>query len=123
MRYSAYAAAASVVFLGYSLAGSAADQNGYTARYVRAIGTVPACDLVISNASDSNWDHINDSSYRVICIRPGDYTSRGTITLSSSGAAGRERWLRYYNDANNAHPVDQATSNRVVFRQLVLDGA
>lgn len=98
----------------------AADANGYTAKYEKQIGTPPACSTVISSVNDPNWSKLNDPAYRVICIAPGDYRSKGLITLTASGTAGNERWLRYDNGAANpgsvAHPVKQ--SNRAILSRV-----
>lgn len=112
-----------LLLLGTNLS-IAADQNGYTARYEKQIGTPPTCSIVINGANDSNWAKLNDPSYRVVCLAPGDYTSRGEIRLTASGSAGQERWLRYYSPQDNGnHPYNQAASDRVKLRNIVLDTA
>lgn len=102
----------------------AVDLPTYIAKYETKIGTPPACNITISSATDPNWAKLNDSNYRVICLRPGDYTSKGTITLTASGAAGAERWLRY--DAPNdtgLHPARQQQADQAVIAQLQFNGA
>lgn len=123
MKLYIYVLTLPLLLLGTNLS-LAADQNGYTARYEKQIGTPPACSIVINGANDSNWAKLNDPSYRVVCLAPGDYTSRGEIRLSASGSAGQERWLRYYSpqDSGN-HPYNQAASERVKLRNIVLDTA
>lgn len=101
----------------------AADHNGYTAQYERNIGAPPACDVFINSSSDPDWAKINDSSARVICFEPGDYSAKGVITLTANGANGRERWLRYFNRSDNGtHPVKQNASDRAVIGGLKFNG-
>jgi len=99
----------------------AVDANGYTAKYEKSIGTPPPCSVTITSSSDPNWGKLNDSSYPVICLTPGDY---GTITLTASGASGKERWLRYKNPNNTGtHPVQQSAADRAKIKRLVFNGA
>ncbi len=97
----------------------AADLNGYTAQYEKPIGTPPPCSATISSVNDPDWAKLNDSSYRVICFEPGDYTSKGMITLTANGSSGNERWLRYYrsNDTDD-DPWIQSSANQAIIRGI-----
>lgn len=102
----------------------AADENGYTARYEKSIGAPPACSVVINGANDANWSKLNDPAYRVICLAPGDYTSRGVLELTARGTAGNERWLRYTsNNDNGMRPIKQAYNERATVGGLRFRGA
>lgn len=114
------------IFVPLSLATTvdAADRNSYTAKYERSVPAEPACNVVISSANDPNWSKLNDTGYRVICLQPGDYRSRGVINLTASGGPGNERWLRYYNgNDNGAHPVRQSGGERAIITALRFQGA
>lgn len=103
---------------------SAADRNAYNAQFQVKVPAEPPCSVVINGANDPNWSKLNDSNYRVICIQPGDYRSRGPIDLTASGTQGNERWLRYYSgNDSGAHPVKQAASGRAIFTAIRFRGA
>jgi hypothetical protein len=106
-----------------SVAAKAADQNGYTANYEKRIGTPPPCSITISSAKDSNWEKLNDPSVRVICLRRGDYTSRGTIKLTASGTSGDERWLRLQSSDDQRRPINQSLDEQAKIKRLVFEGA
>lgn len=113
-------AALLIVASSYSFA---ADPNGYTAKYEKTIGTPPQCSVTISSSSDPNWAKLNDPAYPVICIAPGDYTSRGTIMLSAKGTTTAKRWLRYVRSSDsNDLPWRQDPSNRAVLDSLNFSG-
>lgn len=102
----------------------AADVNGYTAKYAKPIGTPPACSAIIDSVNDPDWAKLNDPSYQVICIAPGDYSAKGSVTLTALGAAGKERWLLYYSSSDtNQDPWDQQLTNRAKLGGLILRGA
>lgn len=101
-----------------------ADLNGYTAQYENLIGTPPPCSTIISSVDDANWSKLNNSSYRVICIEPGDYSAKGVITLNASGTNGDKRWLRYFQSSDNSDdPWKQSSTMRAKLRGIRLDGA
>lgn len=102
----------------------AADANGYTARYERNIAGAPSCDAVITSTDDPDWGKLNDGGYRVICLAPGDYSSKGLLHLSANGAPGFERWLRYYSPTDSGkHPVHQNSGERARVQGLVFQGS
>lgn len=102
----------------------AVDLPAYTAKYENKIGAPPACNITISSVSDPNWNKLNDPTYRVICLRPGDYTAKGTITLTASGSTGKERWLRYDVPGDTGfHPVRQKQSDQALIQKLQFNGA
>ena len=68
---------------------------------------IPACDAsnpevhFINNNSD--WSKINDSSKRIFCVSPGDYTSLGNIRITRSGTDAKRRYI-VLNNGNDTHP-------------------
>lgn len=87
---------------------------------------VPVCDAsnpavrVITTVGD--WADVNDPSYQVFCVAPGDYTAAGEIQLETSGSAGAPRWIRYYDPGtDNRHPVHR--SQHAVVAGLWFDNA
>ena len=92
--------------------------------------TPPDCDsgdpTVHFIRNDADWDDINNPSYRVFCVQPGDYTAVGSIRLQEDGAAGRERWIRYYDPSNptdDRHPVQRDEGERAVIDAMHFDNA
>ncbi|MCA9593615.1 MAG: hypothetical protein KC776_09905 [Myxococcales bacterium] len=90
----------------------------------------PACDesdpTVRIIEKDADWADINDAAYRVFCVKPGDYTGLGTVSLTADGSAGKERWIRYWDPAVSGeapHPAKQAESARAVVEELYLNDA
>lgn len=101
----------------------AADGNGYISKYEKLLGTPPPCDVVIRSASDANWSRLNDAATRVICLAPGDYRSRGVLSLTAGGRQGAERWLRYYSEGGSAsHPVRQSSGERALVSGVHFNG-
>ena len=106
----------------------AADLNGYTAQYECRAGG-PNCNIdVVALANQAcqqtinpgdAWSTINWSN-NVICIASGDHTSKGTLTITTSGTSGAYKVLRYYraND-NNDEPWNQSSTAKI--RSLVLN--
>lgn len=122
MRFFNYALSFSLLLLANTT--QAADPNGYTSRYKRDVGSPPACDVVVNGPNDNNWSKLNDSNYRVICLTPGDYSTRGLLHLTANGRSGAERWLRYYSpDDSGKHPVNQANGERALVQGLVFHGS
>ncbi len=115
---------------------SAADQNGYAARYecragnpncnvdVAALANQPCQQTITTGTSPTNnWSAINWSN-DVICIEGGDHTGRGTLTISTSGASGGLKVLRYTrpNDSDD-EPWNQSSADQAKLHQLVFNGA
>ncbi len=113
---------------GYT--AQAADPNGYTAQYecraggeycdvdVVALGT-RICDQVIYESTP--WSSINWSK-NTICIAAGDHTSKGTLTIDSSGTSGTRKVLRYYRSGDNDdEPWDQTDGNKAKISKLVIN--
>jgi len=104
----------------------AADVNGYTALYeCRAGGpqcnvdvatyTTAACAQTITTAdSAATIDTKLNTGSSPICITNGDYTGKGTITLTASGTAGARRVLRYTRSGDSDdEPWNQSDANKV----------
>lgn len=92
--------------------------------------TPPDCDSndpeVRFIQSDADWDDINDPSYRVFCVHPGDYTTAGNIQLTESGASGHERWIRYYDPEDpidDRHPVKRGESELAIIDTMIVADA
>ena len=106
----------------------AADPNGYIAQYECRAGN-PNCDVDVVGLTDNtarscqqtittatkptnDWSAI-DWSNDVICIQAGDYTSRGTLKLGSSGTSKLYKVLRYMRSGdNNDEPWNQSVTNQ-----------
>ena len=86
---------------------------------------LPACDAsnpevhFINNNSD--WSKINDSSKRIFCVSPGDYTALGNIRLTRSGTDAKRRYI-VLNNGNDTHP-GKLNKNQLANFALDLDGA
>ncbi len=86
---------------------STTDLNGYTAQYECRAGnpncnvdvvayTTHACDQTITTTdSAATIDSKLNGSSQYICITPGDYTSKGILTLTTSGTPSAYKVLRY----------------------------
>ena len=82
--------------------GQVAAPNGYYARYEKNIGVVPSCAAPTGryfSTSDSLSfieQRLNDptSGEKYFCFNPGDYTSKGHITLTSGGSTSDPKWIR-----------------------------
>lgn len=76
--------------------------------------------------SDADWGAINDSQYRVFCVKPGNYRSAGVIDLQESGTDQDRRYIRYWDPQapnRTTHPVQMSSSDRAVVRGIHFDGA
>jgi hypothetical protein len=90
---------------------------------------LPACTVsdpevrIIDDPGD--WAAVNDPLLRVFCVRPGNYSSAGTIRLGVSGAPGRPRVLRYHDPATAQppHPVRLGATRQAIVRALEIRGA
>lgn len=120
----------------YAPAGSAADLNGYSARYECRAGS-PFCnvdvDRYLSQPCDQTIDpadsaatiqsKINGAS-QFICVRPGDYAGKGTITITASGSADAYKVLRYTRNGDTGdEPWNQYSGDQARFHRLVVKGA
>lgn len=82
---------------------------------------LPGCDTsdpaVRLIQSDDDWEDINDETYRIFCVAPGDYRGRGNVRLARDGTAEAPRYLRYFNPddpTDDRHPVRQSESERAI---------
>ncbi|MBW2456397.1 MAG: hypothetical protein JRI68_17890, partial [Deltaproteobacteria bacterium] len=110
--------------------GSGGEGNGMPTSEYELPVTPPACAQsdpevrLIETVTD--WQDINDPSYRIFCVAPGDYTTAGTIQLQADGQGAAPRWIRYY-DANDPtddrHPVDRANGEHAVVAALRFEDA
>jgi hypothetical protein len=135
MRVTEYMAAAALI-AGFSITGHAADQNGYTAQFECRAGN-PNCNVDVNSyvsrtcqqtitPADSNStisSKINGGS-QIVCVEPGDYTGKGTITITASGSSNAYKVLRYTRGGDNSDaPWNQSWSSRARFHQLIVRGA
>jgi len=114
----------------------AADANGYTAKYeCRASGpncnvdvatyTTAGCAQTITTSDSLTTieSKLNTGSSPV-CITNGDYSAKGTITITASGTSGSRRVLRYTRSGDDDdEPWDQSGANQVKMPQVEMDGA
>jgi hypothetical protein len=105
------------------------DMTGDVSAYEVAV-ELPACDANNSEVqfirTDEDWRMINDTSKRIFCVQPGNYTKLGLVSLSANGTSTFPRYLRYYNPENptdTTHPANASETNRAVVVQLRLNGA
>lgn len=69
---------------------------------------------------DADWDQVNGAN-KYYCVKSGDYTTKGTITLTAAGSSGDRRWIVYNGPEAGTHPVDQAEANRAIIRGLSIN--
>lgn len=111
---------------------NSADKNGYNALYeCRAGGaycnvdvanyTTQSCQETITPYDSASTINAKiNSGNQFICVQPGDYSGKGTITINSNGSSGAYKVLRH---ANNSDPWHQSDSERAMFHQLIVRGA
>lgn len=77
--------------------------------------TLPECDAnnpeVQFISSSSDWSKINDSSKSVFCVKPGDYSGLGPVTLTADGTSSKRRYI-ILDNGNDTHPAKLSTSNQ-----------
>ena len=113
----------------------AADLNGYTAKYECKAGgaycnvdveglTTHACDTTITTADSAATIDTKLNTNRFVCIQNGDYTSKGTFIITSSGTSTAYKVLRYTRASDNDDdPWNQSTANRAVLHSIDLTGS
>jgi hypothetical protein len=124
-----------IIFL-FTWSSFAADPNGYTSQYeCRAGGpncnvdvaayVAAACAQTITTAdSASTINNKLNSGSSPICIVNGDYTGKGTFTLTTSGASGARRVLRYTRSGdNNDDPWNQSNENQARIKKIVINAS
>jgi hypothetical protein len=110
----------------------AADANGYTAQYECRAGG-PHCNVDVALLAQQScqqivsastpWGSINWSN-DVICIEAGDHTSKGTLTIQSSGTSAKRKVLRYYRSGDtDDNPWRQSSSNRARVAGISVNGS
>ncbi len=113
----------------------ATDPNGYTAKYECRAGNVNcnvdianyvarACDQTITTADSAATisTKINGGS-QYICVANGDYTAKGTITITVSGNSSAYKVLRYSRSSdNNDDPWNQSAANQAKMPRINIDG-
>jgi hypothetical protein len=122
---------AAALLIGVTLAGLPGKPNVAEASSPYEVNvSLPACDSgnpqVQFISTNTDWSLINNSSKSIFCVQPGDYTSKGSINLTTSGTSTAKRYIRYYDPSNpsdNTHPVNMSSGNRAIIKQLVFQGA
>ncbi len=76
--------------------------------------------FVISDIAD--WQYLNDSRYRVFCVRPADYRNVGNIVLRRSGTSELPRAI-VLDDGSSDHPSALPLSSQALIQSLEFDGA
>ena len=127
-----------VLFLLFCFPAWGADANGYTAEYECRDGgtkcnvdvvtlTTTACDATYSvdngGTTITSWSQINQS-LTYICLLNDDYTSLGTLTLTTDGTSGTRKVLRYTRTGDNDdEPWNQSAANKAVFSSIDVAGS
>lgn len=96
--------------------------HAYQAQFERDIGAIPACDVTFkpSDSATVIGSELNGGdSDRVFCFSPGDYRSLGTLSLTRSGTASAQRWIRL-STAGDTHPVKLESAQRATIRGIKL---
>jgi len=114
----------------------AADQNGYTAQYECKSGgtncnvdvvtyTTAACAQTITTADTLSQINTKlNTGSSPICITNGDYSAKGTITLTTSGTFGARRVMRYIRASDNDdEPWNQSGANQAKMPKIEISGA
>jgi hypothetical protein len=76
--------------------------------------------------TSGGWSDINNSTYNLFCVAPGDYTALGKITVTQDGSSSVPKRLEYYNSSNPSdtrHPVKMALSDRATIKWLTFSSA
>ncbi len=121
--------------MGTGAAGGAADANGYTAENecragapvcnVDVVGlATQTCQQTITTADSAGTidTKINGGS-QYICVEPGDYTGKGTLTLSANGTSAARKVLRYKRTSDtDDEPWNQSDGNKAKISQIEVTG-
>lgn len=111
-----------IFFMGVLPVTALAGYDDYKSANIQQISqpAVPqVCNLTISKNDD--WQRVNDSQNRIICVLPGDYRGAGAISLTQSGGPGTERYLIYFNPSDDgSHPVKM--NNPAILTALNIQG-
>ena len=112
-----------VLILPFPTSVSAADINGYTAQYECRAGN-PNCNVDVATlvaqtcqqtiTTDDSASTINskiNGGSQYICVRNGDYTSKGKIMITASGTSSARKVLRYTRDLDNDDEPWKQVSN------------
>jgi len=107
-------------FLVYSMAFANTNQQN-NIDYMQLCASESDEVLVIRKPAD--FSGVNRNTKRIICVTPGDYRSRGTIIIMSSGTKELPRYLVYYDPEllqteAVKHPVYQQQKKRVILSGL-----
>src|SRR3990167_1982438 len=113
----------------------AADLNGYTALYECKAGgancnvdvvtyTIAACAQTITTADSAATINTKlNTGSSPICLTNGDYTGKGTLTLSANGTSGARRVLRYTRSGDDDdEPWNQSGANQAQVSKLDITG-
>jgi len=134
MRYTIWYALS--LFACIPLATNSADRNDYTAEYECKAGgrhcnidvqklVNQACQetITVSDSSERISQKLNGGS-QFICIAPGNYINKGSLTITVSGSSSAYKVLRYTRPSDNGdEPWEQSNSDQVKIRQLQLNGS
>jgi len=112
------------------LSFGAPDLNGYTSEYECKLDG-QHCDVDIQNyinaactttvnTGDSNWPTLG-STDKVVCVKPGDHTSKGTFTISTNGTSNERRIVKFYDTGDDGKdPWDQTTAAKA--KRIAVEG-
>jgi hypothetical protein len=74
--------------------------------------------------SNEDWSGINNVQKRIFCVKPGDYTSIGSIVLRQSGTATKRRYILLMSEENYVYsdttqnPANVSLNEQAVVKQL-----
>lgn len=94
----------------------------YDAKYIKSLGSIPACEVTFKTSHSASYinEKLNSDAARTFCFEPGDYTDKGTITLTKDGTSSRKRWIRLAG-ASKTHPYRLTKSRRATLKFIVVE--
>lgn len=106
---------------------SYAAYDDYQAQYEKPV-KLPVCDASKSDvkiiANNSDWNDINNSKFRVFCVKPGNYSGLGLITVTQSGSSSSNRFLIYYSENDTGKsPWEMSADQRATVNAFSFQGA
>lgn len=106
---------------------SFATYDNFQAEYEKVI-SLPDCNASNSEVkiiqSDADWKEINNTKFRVFCVRPGDYSGAGLITITESGTSTSNRYLILSKENDTGKmPWEVASNERATLAAILFNGA
>ena len=89
---------------------------------------VPPCDVTNPEVqiieSNKDWGRINDVNKQIFCVKPGDYTSIGSIVLHQSGTETKRRYISLFSESHpeysdtTQNPANVSLNEQAVVKQF-----